>query len=217
MYLKYVPHLPLADLAATCASPLLGEANIRGKGENQCLWMHVICAETMDLLQTKDIDRVQMERRVCPVPALNYQLDSIQRYSILKWLAVIQGEKTLIGIEGRDFWRKDDGLAVYLSKQQYDHVGRWKNGRIEISAKDVRHQPMSAVLAYTQELKERVSRLEVESNSTIRLPQATTAKHRAVVFKRKAREGFRKSEMKMKSLNEVQEGVSRTFLYAAPN
>ena len=167
--LTYVPHLPLADLEATCASPLLGEANIRGKGEKHCLWMHVICAETMDLLQIKDIHRVHVERRACNVPGLNYQLDSLQRYSILKWLAVIQGEKTLNGTEGRDFWRKDDGLAVYLSKEQYDHVGWWKNVRIDVSAKDVRHQPMSAVLAFTEVLKERVSRLGVESNRTIRL------------------------------------------------
>ena len=123
VYLKYVPYLPLADLAATCASPLLGEANLRGKGEKRCLWMHVTCAENMDLLQIKDIDRVQVERRVCTVPGLNYQLDSLQGYSILKWLAVIQGEKTLNGTEGRDFWRRDDGLAVYLSKEQYDYVG----------------------------------------------------------------------------------------------
>ena len=217
IYLKYTPHLPLADLAATCASPLLGEANKRGKGKKHCLWMHVICAETIDLLQIKDIDRVQMEQRVCTVPGLNYQLDSLQMYSTLRWLAVIQGERTLNGIEGRDFWRKDDGLAVYLSKQQYDHVGFWRNLRIDVSAKEVRHQPMSAVLAYTQVLKERVSKLEVESNSTIRLPQATTAKHRAVVVKRKARGRFRESEMKTKSLNVVHEDVSRTFLYVAPN
>ena len=169
MYLTYVPCLPLADLAATRASPLLGEANIRGKGEGHCLWMHVICAESMDLLQIKDIHRVQVERRACNVPGLTYQLDSLQRYSILKWLAVIQGEKALNGTEGRNFWRKDDGLAVYLSKEHYDHVGWWKNIRIEVSVKDVRHRPMSAVLAYTEVLKERVSRPGVDSNRTIRL------------------------------------------------
>ena len=37
MYLIHVPHLLLADLAATCSSPLFGEANIRGKGEKHCL------------------------------------------------------------------------------------------------------------------------------------------------------------------------------------
>ena len=215
--LKCIPHLPLADLAATCASPLLGEANIRGKGEKHCLWMHVICAETMDLLQMRHISRVQVERRVTTVSGLNYQLDSLQKYSILKWLAVIQGEKALNGTEGRDFWCKDDGLAVYFSKEQYDHVGWWKNVRIDVSAKDVRHQPMSAVLAYTQVLKERVSRLEVDSNRTTRLPQATKPKPHAVVVKRKARRRFGEPETETKALDELQEEVSHTYLYAAHN
>ena len=92
-----------------------------------------------------------------------------------------------------------------------------KNVRIDVSAKDVRHQAMSAVLAYTQVLKERVSRLGVESNRTVRLPQATTAKHRAAVVKRKARGRFREPEIETESLNELQEEVSRTCLYAAPN
>lgn len=217
MYVKYVPRLPLADLAATCASPILGEANIRGKGELHCLWMHVICAENMDLLQIKYTSRVRVERRVSTVPGLNYQLDSLQRYSILKWLAVIQGEKTLNRTEGRDFWRKDDGLAVYLSKEQYDHVGWWKNVRIDVSAKEVRHQLMSAVLAYTQVLKERVSRLGVESNRTIRLPQATTAKQSAAMDKRKARERIGEPETETEILDELQEEVSHSSLHAAPN
>lgn len=49
MLMKYVPSHPLVDLATTCASPVSGEANLRGKGEYGCSWMHVNCAVTWAL------------------------------------------------------------------------------------------------------------------------------------------------------------------------
>ena len=178
MLMKYVPSHPLADLATTCASPISGEGNVRGKGEYNCLWMHVNCAEYLGIGLLAHTDRIRIERRLSTFPGVEYKLDSPETYSVLKWIAVHTGDKSQAGLEGRDFWRKDDGLAVYLSRRQFDYVGRWKRGRIEIAAKEARDMLLSSVLAYTAVLKERAPKLKDKPDKPDRmasLPQAAKA------------------------------------------
>ena len=156
---KYIPNQPLADMATTCASPINGEANMRGKGESGCLWMHVPCAEHLDIGQVEYRDRIRIEPRLPAIAGCDYRLEAPEKYAVLKWIAVGNGDRGLAGLEGSDFWCKDDGLAVYSSRQQFDYIAWWNGVRVEVAAKEVRKRPLSAVLAYTGVLKERASRL----------------------------------------------------------
>lgn len=120
---KYVPFQPLADLATQRASPINGDLNLRGKGEYGCLWMHVTCAENLGIGHLNHIDRIRTESHLSINPGFNFKLEGPEAYSVFKGIAAVVGGKDLAGLEGRDFWRKDDGLAVYLSHQEFSHAG----------------------------------------------------------------------------------------------
>ena len=98
MLRKYVPSHPLADPATTCASPLIGEANLRGKGEDSCLWMHVKCAEYLGIDLLVHTNRIRVERRLSILPGVEYNLDTPETYAVLKWIAVETGKKKPSGV-----------------------------------------------------------------------------------------------------------------------
>ena len=194
--LKYIPTKPLADLATTCVSPISGEENLRGKGEHNCLWMHVACAECLGIGQFSHIDRIRTERRSGILPGLDYGLDSPEIYAVLKWIAVAKGnekrDKNPAGDEGRDYWCKDDGLAVYESRQEFDYAGRWKRVHVQVAANEVKDRLLSTVLTYTGVLKGRVEKLEADTIGTASLPRVPNTIEQRVVKGSQARQGARK-------------------------
>lgn len=46
------------------ASPINGEANLRGKREKSCLWMHVTCADCLGIDQLGYTDRIRIEQQL---------------------------------------------------------------------------------------------------------------------------------------------------------
>lgn len=46
------------------ASPINGEANLRGKGGKSCLWMHVTCADYLGIDQLGYTDRIRIEQQL---------------------------------------------------------------------------------------------------------------------------------------------------------
>lgn len=84
---KTLPSHPLADLATVRASSISGEANLRGKGERDCLWMHVTCAEHLGIGQLNHIDCIRMEHSQSDRPQIDSGLESPGKYALLKWVA----------------------------------------------------------------------------------------------------------------------------------
>ena len=212
---KYVSSRPLADLATVRASPINGELNLRGKGENGCLWMHLTCAEYLGVGLPEHIDRMRTEPRSSINPDFNFKLEGPDAYSVLKWIAVVEGSKDLVGSARRNLWWKDSGLVAYRSQQEFDHAGWWKGLRIEVTARDVKDQPLSAVLAYTSVLKERALKLKAEQDSIGRLPRAVNPVVPRALRSLDPREEARELEEKKWTIEDDWEEVNNTLSSAA--
>lgn len=160
------------DLATVRASPIDGEANLRGRGERGCLLLHVSCAEYLGVDQFNHMDRIRMEHRPSVLPQFRYSLESPERYAPLKWIAVGKAATGVSGSEGKDFWRENDGQAIHFSRRGFNYAGYWRGVRAEVTAEDVRNRPLNKVLAYMNALKERISKLNINTGSLANLPQA---------------------------------------------
>lgn len=209
-----VPNHPLADLATVRASPINGEANLRGKGKRGCLWMHVACAESLGIGQLNQVDCVRTEDRPSVHLQFDYRLESPDKYAILKWVAVDKGAIGLLGSDG-EIWRKDDGQAVYLSRQAFEYTGQWKGMRVEVRPEDVKNRPLSKVLAYTDILKDRVSKLILNTGIPANLPRAANVLVGRGEGRHAVREGIWESEGEEGAIEDIEEEVSSILPYAS--
>ena len=212
---KYLSSQPLADLATVRASPVNGKLNLRGKGENGCLWMHVTCAEHLGVGHPNHIDRMRPESRSSVNPNFSFKPEDPQTYAALKWIAVIEGSKDQSGAAERNLWWKDDGLAAYDSQQDFNHAGWWNGLRVEAKAEDVRSRPLSKVLAYTNVLKEEALKLKAERDRTARLPRAVNPVVPRALRSLDPREEAGESEEKKGTIEEDWEEVNDTLSSAA--
>lgn len=62
-------------------------------------------------------------------------------------------------------------LAVDLSRREFEYTGQWTGVRVEVTGEDVRNRPLSTVLAYTNVLQRRVSKLKPNTGSLANLPE----------------------------------------------
>ena len=67
------------------------------------------------------------------------------------------------------------GLAVYLSRQEFNYTGQWSGVRVEVTSEDVRNRPLSTVLAYTNVLQQRALKLKTDTARTVKLSRAANA------------------------------------------
>lgn len=197
------------------ASPINGEANLRGKGERGCLWMHATCAEYLGIGQLHQTDRIRTEHRPSVHHKFDYWLESPEKYALLKWVAVDKGANGLLGSEGKDFWRKDDGQAVYLSRQEFKYTGKWSGVLVEVEAEDVRDRPLSKVLAYTNVLQERVSKPKLNTGIPENLPRAANVLVRSGEGRHAIREGIWESEGEKGAIEDIEEEVNSILSYAS--
>ncbi len=160
-----------AKLAPVCASPMDGESNLRGRGATGSFRFHIACGEyvlnkgvytdqpTSNQLPTASLPignyahLIRVEPYHLKTPSYYHRLNSPDIHGIYKWIAVVQAER---GIEGtsNQIWSRDNGLAVYLSQQQADYVGRWHGMRVELPTEEVKGQLLSTVLIRIGELKD---------------------------------------------------------------
>ena len=126
---------PSATLAAVCRSPISGDLNLRGRGETGCFRFHIACGEIVLSRGNQTSIPMSAQRstaslpmgdyanliRVGPypikTPGYDYQLESPEIYSIFKWIALVQAENGVVGVENQDFWLRDGGLAAYSSQK----------------------------------------------------------------------------------------------------
>lgn len=168
--------------------------------------MHVICAEYLGIGQLNYMDRIWIEHRPSVLPQFNYFLESPETYALLVWMAVGKGVAGVSGSEGRDFWCKDDGRAIYLSRQGFDYTGQWSGFRAEVTA-DVRNRPLNMVLAFTNVLKEQVLKLKLNAGDPANV-HSLVRKDEGI---REAREGVGESEGEKGAIDEIKEEANSIF------
>lgn len=205
--LSYIPSKPIASLEDVHDSPIDGIENLRGRGLESVLWMHLTCLETHQNRRHNDMKPeylqfptlhqplacrarlIYPESRLFNTTKRLLHLESPNIQTLYKWQGTVQLEKALAFEDNNEgFFINDDEDAAYLIETCSKFRGSIKGIKVETTGAQARGQLLSVLLRYIDSRKlTALSRKEAAVNKA-HLEIATTVEREVTQLKEEERQ-----------------------------